>query len=70
MPNWCLIQLIREKGKGKLDGLIGRKVVLKFGKASFTGKVVRPHGKNDVFLVKFRRGVPGQAIGTRAELPI
>ncbi|HEX9862906.1 MAG TPA: 50S ribosomal protein L35ae, partial [Candidatus Bathyarchaeia archaeon] len=48
--------------------LIGRKVVWKQGKNKFVGKIAGFHGKNGVVRVKFRKGVPGQALGTPVEL--
>ena len=33
-----------------------------------TGKVIHVHGKNGIILVRFVKGIPGQAIGTSVEL--
>jgi large subunit ribosomal protein L35Ae len=68
MPNWCLIQIIGENTFSKAGQLIGRKVVLKHGKNSFIGRIMGLHGRKGVVTVKFRKGVPGQAIGARVEL--
>jgi ribosomal protein L35AE/L33A len=38
------------------------------GNEKFVGKVVGFHGKNGVVRVKFKKGVPGQALGTTVEL--
>ena len=35
---------------------------------NLVGKVVGFHGKNGTVRVKFKKGVPGQALGTTAEL--
>jgi large subunit ribosomal protein L35Ae len=48
--------------------LIGRKVVWKEGTNKIVGKIVTSHGKNGLLLARFRRGVPGQALGTSVEL--
>jgi large subunit ribosomal protein L35Ae len=69
MSRWCLIQIIHESAATKPDQLIGRRVVLKYGENSFTGRIMRPHGKKGLVTAKFRRGIPGQAIGARVELP-
>jgi len=69
MPKWCLIQIIGENTVAKAGQLIGRKVVLKYGKNSFIGKIVSLHGKKGVVTAKFRKGIPGQALGARVELP-
>jgi large subunit ribosomal protein L35Ae len=68
MPKWCLIQIIGENNASKAGQLIGRKVVLKYGKNSFIGKIMGLHGKKGVVKAKFHKGVPGQAIGERVEL--
>ena len=68
MPRWCLIQITDANSVSKAGQLIGRKVVLKYGKNEFIGKIVSLHGKKGVVTAKFRKGVPGQAIGTTVEL--
>jgi len=68
MPKYCLIQFATPGSVYKADQLIGRKVVLKYGKSNFVGKITGFHGKNGVVKAKFRRGVPGQALGTTVEL--
>ena len=65
MLNWCLIQIIGENAFSKAGQLIGRKVVLKYGKNSFTGRIVSLHGKRGVVTAKFRKGIPGQALGAK-----
>ena len=41
---------------------------MKYGKNRFIGIVVGFHGKNGVVKAHFRRGVPGQALGSIVEL--
>ena len=48
--------------------LIGRKVGLEERKEQNTGKIVSLHGKNGMVRVRFKRGVPGQALGAIVEL--
>jgi ribosomal protein L35AE/L33A len=43
-------------------------VVLKYGKNSFIGRIMGLHGKKGVVTAKFRKGIPGQALGARVEL--
>jgi len=38
------------------------------GKNTLIGKIVGLHGKKGVVRAKFRKGVPGQALGTTVEL--
>ena len=64
----CLIQFAHVTSVSLAGQLIGRKVVWKEGKNKFIGKIVGLHGKKGVVRVKFRKGVPGQALGTTVEL--
>ena len=68
MPKWCLIQIMGENTVSNAGQLVGRKMILKFGKKSFIGRIMDLHGKKGVVKVKFREGVPGQALGARVEL--
>ena len=68
MPKWCLIQIIGENTVSKAGQLVGRKMILKFGKNSFIGRIIGLHGKKGVVKVKFHKGIPGQALGARVEL--
>jgi large subunit ribosomal protein L35Ae len=52
----------------QLGALVGRKVVWKNGKKKLVGKIVGLHGKNGMLKAKFKKGVPGQAIGQTVEL--
>jgi large subunit ribosomal protein L35Ae len=69
MPKWCLIQIIGENTVSRAGQLMGRKVVLKYGKNSFVGRIMSLHGKKGVVTAKFQKGIPGQALGARVELP-
>ncbi|HJW97752.1 MAG TPA: 50S ribosomal protein L35ae [Candidatus Bathyarchaeia archaeon] len=64
MPKWCLIQITNANSVSDAGRLIGRKVLLTFGKNEFLGKIVSLHGKKGVVTAKFRKGVPGNAIGS------
>ena len=68
MPHECLIQFTDVVLAAKAGQLLGRKVVWKGEKKNLVGKIVGFHGKNGVVRVKFKRGVPGQALGTTVEL--
>lgn len=49
--------------------LIGRKVVWFTEKGlPFVGKIVGTHGRKGKIRVRFRKGLPGVALGTRVEL--
>ena len=68
MPKYCLIHVIGENTVFKAGQLIGRRVVLKYGKSRFIGRIMDLHGKKGVVKVKFRKGIPGQALGAIVEL--
>ena len=68
MPKWCLIQITGADSVSEAGQLIGRKVILKYEKNVFAGKIVDLHGRKGVVKAKFRKGVPGQAIGTTVEV--
>jgi large subunit ribosomal protein L35Ae len=48
--------------------LIGRKVAWPVGKHETRGKIVALHGKNGLVRARFRKGVPGQALGGLVEI--
>ena len=64
----CLIQFAHVDSVAQAGHLIGQKVVWKGENKNLIGKIVGLHGKNGVVKVKFRKGVPGQALGTTVEL--
>jgi large subunit ribosomal protein L35Ae len=68
MSKECLIQFAHVNSVSVAGLLIGRKVVWKQGKNKLLGKIVGLHGKKGVVRAKFRKGVPGQALGTTVEL--
>lgn len=68
MPKLCLIQIIGENTVSKVGQLIGRKMVLKYGKSSFIGRIMGLQGKKGVVKAKFHKGIHGQALGARVEL--
>jgi large subunit ribosomal protein L35Ae len=68
MSHECLVQFTDTISVAKAGQLLGRKVVWKGENKKLTGKVVGFHGKNGAVRVRFKRGVPGQALGTTVEL--
>lgn len=68
MPKECLIQFAHVNSASLAGQLIGRKVVWKEGENKFIGKIVGLHGKRGLVRAKFRKGVPGQALGTNVQL--
>jgi len=66
--NECIIQFQKVNSVSEASRLIGRKVAWKSGKNRLVGKIVALHGKKGFVRARFRRGVPGQALGTTVEL--
>jgi large subunit ribosomal protein L35Ae len=64
----CLIQFTGVDSAAQAGHLMGQKVVWKGENKKLIGKIVGFHGKNGTVRVKFRKGVPGQALGTTVEL--
>ena len=67
-PHECLIQFNHEDLVSRSGKLIGQKVIWKGKNKQFIGKISGFHGKNDVIRVKFKKGVPGQALGALVEI--
>jgi large subunit ribosomal protein L35Ae len=64
----CLIQFTGVVSAAQAGQLVGRKVIWKGGNKKFIGKIVGFHGKKGAVRVKFKKGVPGQALGAVVEL--
>ena len=64
----CLIDFSQARPISEVGRLIGRKVVWKFGKKAILGKSISFHGRKGIVLVRFRKGLPGQAIGTTVDM--
>jgi large subunit ribosomal protein L35Ae len=68
MSRECLVQFTDIISNAKAGQLIGRKVVWKGERKQFIGRVVGFQGRNGTVRVKFKKGLPGQALGTTVEL--
>lgn len=68
MSRECLVQLVNVDSVAQAGQFIGRKVSWSNGKSTLAGKIVGFHGKNGVVRVRFKKGVPGQALGTKVAL--
>jgi len=64
-----LIRVIGYHDKNKSSQLIGKKVVwkTKSGK-EIKGKILATHGNNGLVRARFKKALPGQAIGTFVEV--
>ncbi len=66
----CLVNFANIASDMHIGNFIGKKVVWTSGDSSISGTIAGFHGKNGVVKVKFKRGLPGQAIGSTVELII
>ncbi|MEM1566561.1 MAG: 50S ribosomal protein L35ae [Candidatus Bathyarchaeia archaeon] len=64
----CIIQFPHVNSVSEASRLIGRKVAWENGDVKIIGKIVSIHGKKGLVRARFRRGLPGQALGTTVEL--
>jgi len=67
-PKEYIIQFTHINSVSEASRLIGRKVVWKNGENRIIGKIVDLHGKKGLVRARFRKGLPGQALGTTVEL--
>jgi large subunit ribosomal protein L35Ae len=56
------------KSVGEAGRLIGRKVAWSIGKHVVRGKIVALHGTNGRVRARFRKGGPGQALGSLVKI--
>jgi len=67
-PKECILQFPHIKSANEATRLMGRKVAWPVGERTIRGKIVALHGKNGLVIARFRRGVPGHAMGTPVEI--
>lgn len=64
----CLIRFPGVESVSEVGRLIGRKVAWPVGERKCLGKIVALHGKKGLVRARFRRGVPGKALGSLLEI--
>jgi len=64
----CVLKFPNVKSSSEAARLIGRKVAWPVGERKIRGKIVALHGKRGFVRARFRRGVPGHALGTPVEI--
>jgi large subunit ribosomal protein L35Ae len=67
-PKECLLKFPDVKSFSEASQLIGRKVSWPVGNRKCIGKIVAPHGRNGQVRARFRKGVPGEALGSFFEI--
>jgi large subunit ribosomal protein L35Ae len=63
----CLIQVADTTTTAHASKIVGKKVVWQENK-KIAGTVLGFHGKNGVVRARFKKGLPGQALGTTVEI--
>jgi len=67
-PKECLLKFPHIKSASEASTLIGRKVAWPIRERKCIGKIVAPHGNKGLVRARFRKGVPGEALGSHVEL--
>jgi len=67
-PKECILLFPTISSPGEAARLIGRKVAWPVKERKVRGKIVALHGRNGLVRARFKRGVPGQALGTLVEI--
>lgn len=68
MSKEILIQFNTANSAFHVGGLVGKKVVWKNGKSKVFGKIIGLHGNSGMLRARFKKGVPGQALGQSVNL--
>ena len=66
-PKQCLIKVLGAE-PSNASRMIGLKVCWPADEPKIYGKIVDVHGRKGVLRVRFNRGVPGQALGSRVKI--
>ncbi|HID90951.1 TPA: 50S ribosomal protein L35ae [Candidatus Bathyarchaeota archaeon] len=68
-PKEYIVKFAGVRSRDRAAQLVGRKVVWYTRKGRpLVGKVIGVHGRRGVVRVRFRKGLPGEALGTRVKL--
>ncbi|MBQ03732.1 50S ribosomal protein L35ae [Candidatus Bathyarchaeota archaeon] len=65
--NQCLMRVI-DSGQSDANRMVGLRVGWPLSEPKIYGKIVGTHGKKGVLRVKFKKGLPGQALGTHVKI--
>jgi large subunit ribosomal protein L35Ae len=67
-PKEYIIRFQSIKSPGEAGRLIGRKVAWPTKERKIRGKIIGLHGKNGLLMARFRKGLPGESVGTHIEI--
>ncbi len=66
---YAILEIPNVDTASKAASFIGRKVVLSLSeKKSFRGKIIKIHGRKGRLLARFRKPLPGQALGIKVKI--
>jgi large subunit ribosomal protein L35Ae len=64
----CIVRLSGVESANEAGRFVGRKIAWPAGRRLLRGKIVALHGKKGFVRARFRKGVPGEALGTLVEI--
>jgi len=67
-PRECIIQFPSINSDKEAAKLIGRKIAWPIGERKIRGVIVDVHGRKGRVRARFRKGLPGHALGTMVEI--
>ena len=67
-PKECILYFPGYDDRSSAARLIGRKVAWPVGDRTHRGVIVATHGRKGHVRARFRKGLPGHAIGTQVEI--
>jgi len=67
-PKECILKFPNIKNSDEAARFIGRKVAWPIGQRKIKGKIIDVHGRKGLVRARFRKGLPGQALGTLVEI--
>ncbi len=67
-PKECILYFPGYDDRSAAARLIGRKVAWPVGERTHRGRIVATHGRRGHVRARFRRGLPGDALGTPVEI--
>ena len=67
--NQYVVKIDGVDGRDEANGVIGKRVCWKTSTGKeIVGKISKAHGNSGAVLVRFDKGLPGQAIGTEVDI--
>ncbi|MFH1285886.1 MAG: 50S ribosomal protein L35ae [Candidatus Micrarchaeota archaeon] len=67
--NQFVVEVEGVKDKEEAKNFVGKKIVWKTSSGKeMVGKLTHPHGNSGAMLARFEKGLPGQAVGTKASV--